>query len=313
MEVNRVESAIWLSGGFSTRKVENEDDNIFGTNCSVSETSDMAVIAHRGYSAEAPENTIPAIVLAAEMGYDTVECDISWTKDGVPVLLHDESVNRTARQSVNILGLEIKCGYLFKKECSDYTFEELQKFDVGLYKGKEYEGTKIPSFEEALECCKENDINMYVELKENGEFDKEKAQIIANTIIEAGMEDQVTLISFNAEYLKMMSELMPNVRIGLLCRDEPNEGTIATLESLKTGSNEVFLDVKAAKMTDEANALLDDAGFNFEAWTINNEEDLERLYDYGCQGITTDTLTDEVVSDALNLPTYSHHQGGCSR
>lgn len=295
MEINKITGEVWLSEGIRTQKAEDGENSIFKTDSSVSETSDIAVIAHRGYSSEAPENTIPAILLAAEMGYDTIECDINWTKDGVPILLHDDSINRTARRS--LLGIQIP--YLFEKKCSDFTFKQLQKFDVGSWKGKEYAGTKIPSFEEALNCCKDNNMNMYVELKENGEFDEEKAQILANTIIEAGMEDQVTLISFNAEYLKMMSELMPNARIGLLCRDEPNEDTVATLESLKTDSNEVFLDVKATKMTDEADKLLDDAGFDFEAWTINDKETLDAMTAYGCQGITTDKLTDEEVNNNI--------------
>lgn len=296
MEINKITSEAWFQKGTSTKKAKNEENSIFETDCSVSETakdSDISVIAHRGYSSKAPENTIPAILLAAKMGYDTIECDINWTKDDVPILLHDDSINRTARGLFGISWLP----YLIKRECSDYTFNELQKFDVGSCKGKEYAGTKIPSFEEALECCKDNNTNMYVELKENDVFDEEKAQILANTIIETGMEDKVTLISFNAEYLKMMSKLMPNTRIGYLCKNEPNEDTITTLESLKTDSNEVFLDVKATKMTDKADKLLDDAGFDFEAWTINDKATLDKMTTYGCQGITTDKLTDEDVND----------------
>ena len=57
----------------------------------------VKVIAHRGYTETAPENTIPAFVAAAEKGYSTVECDIEWTKDGVPVILHDGTINTTAR------------------------------------------------------------------------------------------------------------------------------------------------------------------------------------------------------------------------
>lgn len=259
----------------------------------VEETDGIAVIAHRGYSSEAPENTIPAIILAAENGYDTVECDINWTKDSVPVLLHDDTINRTSRT---------KGGwkYIFKRKCSNYTYEELQKFDFGSWKGKEYEGTKIPSFAQTLECCNEYDLNLYVEIKDSDNFDLEKAQILAETVKEAGMEDKVTWISFNPDYLKMISELMPEARLGYLTKKEPNEKTIKILEELQTENNEVFLDVKASKMTDEADKLLDDAGFDFEAWTVDDEETLEKMYSYDCQGITTNKLTEDSVDDFLD-------------
>lgn len=269
------------------------DEILFEEDSEVEETSDIAVIAHRGYSSKAPENTIPAIILAAENGYTTVECDINWTKDSVPVLLHDETINRTARSS---FGLK----YLFSRECSDYTFEELQKFDVGSWKGREYKGTQIPSFEEALNCANECGLNLYVEIKDNGEFDTEKAQILAESVKEAGMEDKVTWISFNPEYLKMMSLLMPESRLGYITKKVPNEVTIDTLQELQTGHNEVFLDIKASKMTENASKLLDEAGFEFEAWTVDDKSTLEKMYSYDCQGITTNELTETYVDYVID-------------
>ena len=257
------------------------------------DSSDISVIAHRGYSIEAPENTIPAFILAAENGYDTVECDIQWTKDSVPVLLHDNTINRTARR-------ENGWGFLFRRKCSNYTFEELQRLDFGSWKGEEYKGTKIPSFYEALDCSNEYDLNMYVELKEDSNFDSEKAKILAEAVKEAGMEDKITWISFNPEYLKMMSELMPESRLGYLYEKEPDAKTIQTLQNLKTENNEVFLDIKASKMTDKADELLDNAGFDFEAWTVDDEATLEKIYPFECSGITTNKLTEEEVDKIID-------------
>lgn len=273
---------------FNKKQAETTNDNE-----TIEETSDIAVIAHRGYSSEAPENTIPAFILAAEKGYDTVECDIEWTKDSVPILLHDNTINRTARR-------ENGWGFLFRRKCSNYTFEELQKLDFGSWKGQEYKGTKIPSFYEALECGDEHNLNLYVEIKENDDFDIKKAKILADAVKDAGMEDKVTWISFNSDYLEMMSDLMPESRLGYLTKKEPDENTIKILKSLQTENNEVFLDVKASKMTKEADKLLDDAGFDFEAWTVDDEETLEEMYAYECKGITTNKLTEEDIDDMLD-------------
>lgn len=255
--------------------------------------NNFGVIAHRGYSDVAPENTIPAFIAAAENGFTTVECDIEWTKDNVPVILHDATINRTARK-------ENGWGFFFRHKCSDYTYDELLKFDFGIWKGEEYKGTKIPSFSELLDCSDEYGLNLYVEIKETSDFDKEKAQILADTVKEAGLEDKVTWISFNADYLKTMSELMPESRLGYLSKKTPTEDTISVLENLKNDTNEVFLDVKGSKMTEKASKMLEQSGFEFEAWTVDDSDDLDDLYSYDCKGITTNTLTEDAVEEYIN-------------
>lgn len=262
------------------------------TSSTEAENADMAVIAHRGYSAVAPENTIPAFIAAAENGFDTVECDVEWTKDSVPVILHDSTINRTARRSNGI-------GFLFPRKCSNYTYEQLLKYDFGSWKGSEFKGTKIPSFEELLDCANEYDLNLYIELKKTSDFDASKAQILVDAVKEAGLEDKVTWISFQEDYLKQIDELMPNSRLGYLSDEKLSEETIKILQELDTEENEVFLDIKANKMTDAGNKLLDDAGFDFEAWTVDKSNTLDDLYEYDCKGITTNKLTDETVEEYL--------------
>jgi len=106
--------------------------------------------AHRGVREYAPENTLPAIQKAIDMGYDYVEMDVRYTKDGVPVLLHDASVIRTTN------GL---------KSVSSYTLAELKKLDAGSRKGSEFKGTQVPTVEEALQLM-QGKIKLYLDQKE---------------------------------------------------------------------------------------------------------------------------------------------------
>lgn len=263
-----------------SEKNKNADDN---------QTS-MELIAHRGYSLIAPENTLPAFEAAVENGYDTVECDLDWTKDGIPVLLHDQNLERTSN---------IKwwmCLFGFDK-CKNNTFKQLRQYDFGSWKGDEFKGTKIPSFSEALDYAKDNDLNLYLELKEEKGFTIERAKALVEQIVKEGMENKVTWISSNSLYLKIMSEIMPDSRLGYIVKDEPNEDTIETLEWLQNCNNEVFLDVKASKMTESADQLLDDAGFEFEAWTVDDIEILKLMESYGCQGITTNAITQKDLDE----------------
>ena len=179
-----------ISGNYSADKIDDTDDNII-----INETQDTAgdefkptIIAHRGDSISAPENTIPAFIAAAENGFGTAECDIEWTKDNIPVLLHDSTINRTARQ-------EDGSKLYWPRKCSNYTFEELQEFDFGIWKGEEFKGTKIPSFEQLLDCAKDYNLNLYVELKKTADFDEEKAKILVDLVKEAGLEENITWIS----------------------------------------------------------------------------------------------------------------------
>lgn len=253
------------------------------------ETENMRVIAHRGYSSEAPENTLPAFIAAAENGYDTVECDIEWTKDEIPVILHDSTINRTART-------EHGWKYIFPRKCSNYTFSELQKYDFGSWKGNEFEGTKIPSFDELLDCANDYDLNLYIELKENSSFNEEKAQILVDAVKESDLEDNVTWISFEDDYLEMISDIMPDSRLGYLSEKKVTESTIDILENLKNDDNEVFLDIKASKINEKSSKMLSDAGFYFEAWTVDKTDNIKNLKKWGCKGITTNCLSEEEIN-----------------
>ncbi len=284
-----IENSVEASSGIDDSTL-NTYDISFSSPKIVFDKKEFNVIAHRGYTATAPENTIPAFIEAAKKGYDKVECDIAWTKDSVPVLLHDDTINRTARYSNGWKPF-------FPKKSSDLTYEQLQKYDFGIWKGEEYEGTKIPTLLSFLECCKEYNLQPYIEIKQTSEFDAQKAKILADTVKQAGMEDSVTWISFNSDYLKLIGEEAQNCRLGFLTKGFSPIETIQTLQNLKTGSNDVFLDIKARAVNEGMKDVLSEAGFNFEAWTVDSPEELVNLITTNCSGVTTDFLTNTHIEE----------------
>lgn len=253
----------------------------------------IKVIAHRGYSSEAPENTLAAFEKAGEYGFNAVELDISWTSDDVPVVLHDPIINRTA-QKQNGKNLVIP------RFCSFMSYDKLTNFDFGSKFSEDYKGTKIPTFDETLDCCADQDVDMYVEIKKYSGFNSDKAKILVDAVKEKGLENKVTWISFDEDYLKEINELLPDARLGFLCENKVTSKTIDKLKELDTEENEVFLDVKASKMNEDAAQKLDEAGFYFEAWTIDNIDDVDELYSLGCKGITTNSLLDKDVEEYIN-------------
>ena len=110
----------------------------------------VAAIAHRGVREQAPENTLPALQRAIEMGLDFVEIDVHSTLDGCVVLSHDSTVDRMTDGSGRI---------------RDMTLQQVKSLDAGVKFGEEFEGTRIPTLDEALELCRGR-IAIYLDLKD---------------------------------------------------------------------------------------------------------------------------------------------------
>ena len=242
-------------------------------------------IIHRGYNYStsasgtfvinntdgAPENTLPAYVLAAKKGFKYVETDVSFTSDNVPVLLHDETINRTSNGTGAIASLTLA-------QAQSYKFNRINYSGVSeTISG--YDDVTIPTFEDFLELCRNLSLHPYVELKMNA-YTEAQVKIIVDMVEESGMKGNVTYISFDATYLGYVKNYDANARLGYL-RENVNSGTypldataVATAQSLKTGSNEVFIDAYA--YSDAACQMCLDAGIPFGTWgTCSTANDTE--------------------------------------
>ena len=233
----------------------------------------VKAINHRGYSVDAPENTIPAYIMSKKMGFSYVECDVSFTSDGVAVLLHDNTIDRTSNGSGAI---------------SSLTYEEVSSYDFGSWKSEQYTGTKIPTFEEFIQCCKFLGLYPYIELKSNGGYTQEMISGIVSTVEKYGMKGKVTYISFLSTYLHYVKNADEYARLGYLSVIDQNAMNLAN--QLKTGYNEVFMDVSHTNVNDEGIQMCIDNGLPLELWTINDENTLiSKVTDY-VSGVTSDCL-----------------------
>lgn len=127
----------------------------------------MIYQAHKGVSSDYPENTFPALIAAVEEGYGTIELDVGVTKDKRFVLLHDKTLNRTARTKVGEpLDREIKI--------ADITLAEAEEYDFGVWKDERFLGTKLPLFDDVLKFAKENGIPLKIDNKYEAFTDNER-------------------------------------------------------------------------------------------------------------------------------------------
>lgn len=239
-------------------------------------------VAHRGYHVQAPENTMPAFAAAAEAGYQFLESDVHFTKDGVAVLCHDSTINATARNAdgSKIVGV---------KSIQFMTYEELLQYDFGIAAGEAYRGTRIPTFREWIAFCREADVTPYIELKSR--MTTEQVQTLVQLVEEAGMTDRAVWISFTWN-LRMLQDVVaanPEAEVGLLSNGLANT-TVAMAKTLQTGQNRVFLDVLHTAVNRLSMQLAAQAGLEVEAYTVNDAELADALTSLGVVGITTNTL-----------------------
>src|SRR5690348_3940801 len=152
----------------------------------------MLVIAHRGASGHAPENTLAAFRRAVAMGATFIETDLQLSRDARFVAIHDETVNRTTNA---------------RGKVHDLTLAELRRLDAGSWFGSEYAGERIPTLEEILEFSKKNDVVFYLELKPSGSWGGEHA--LVGALRESGEIPRTIVISFDAAIVENLRRIEP--------------------------------------------------------------------------------------------------------
>lgn len=228
-------------------------------------------IAHRGFSAIAPENSIPALTRAGEAGFWGAEFDIQRTKDGVWVLSHDANIKRMTDGSGTIQKM---------------TYEQLQActFDNGANIA-DYPGLKLATLAQALDECAKHNLTPCVEIKkENG---LEGIDTVIETLRGKGLAEKCVILSFSYEQLEKVHALAPEVRLWYLS-DQITDDALEKCKALGAG-----LDFKLSeqKNTDERLRTLLESGVEAGAWTIDTMAAHDKAYQWGVRFITTNAIT----------------------
>lgn len=231
----------------------------------------IKAINHRGYNTIAPENTLPAYKLSRKYGYDYVECDISFTSDNVPVLLHDNTIDRTSNGTGAI---------------NSMTFEQVRTYDFGSWKSSAYAGTKIPSLEEFISLCKVLNLQPYIELKSVG-LSQENVTNCVNIVKKYGMLNKVTWISFLTTALDYVLTADPKARIGLV-QGEVSEDAVTYVSGKITSGVDAFIDAQLNVLTEAIVNSCITANVPLEAWNVFTVENVTQ-FSY-VNGVTVDSL-----------------------
>lgn len=230
------------------------------------------LIAHRGGGLLAPENTLAALRAAAQHGYRGVEFDVMLSGDGTPVLIHDETLERTTGGSGRV------------SETSD---AELARLDAGSRFGAHFAGEPIPAFADAAEQCLALGLWANVEIKPAAGAEAEtgrKAAALAREMW-TGAELPPLLSSFSAAALEAARESAPELPRGLLFGAVPANWRI---ELKRLGCASLHCDARRLTpgLLKEARA----AGVPVVVYTVNDIEEAERLLRLGVAAVITDRI-----------------------
>ncbi|MGM0651862.1 MAG: glycerophosphodiester phosphodiesterase [Bacillota bacterium] len=226
-------------------------------------------LAHRGASSLAPENTIIAFDKALEIGADGIEFDVQLSKDSVPVVIHDETLNRTTDGDGNV---------------ADFTLAELKALDAGSWFAPLFSQAQVPTLDEVLSRYCSKNLLLNIELK-NALFPypglEEK---VLSCITSNSLEDRVIISSFNYESLLRCRKLKPAVRTGMLYIEKLKEPWQKVKELGCYSAHPLFFYLQFPDIIEGYKKN----NIPLYPWTVNDPEMMESLVTAEIEAIITD-------------------------
>jgi glycerophosphoryl diester phosphodiesterase len=224
------------------------------------------VIAHRGASADAPENTIAAFELALGQGADAIALDVHLSKDGQPVVIRDFTLERTTDGAGPVRAR---------------TARELKRLDAGGWRGPKFRGQRIQTLQEVFERFRDR-TRFWIELRGGRGLYEGIEELAVSTIEIYDVLERALVQSFDYRALERIRLLNPEVRLGVLVAQH-------LPDSLPRGASALSaVCPDASLVTEQAVAAIRDAGLHCYVFTVNEPAQMDRLVDWGVSGIITD-------------------------
>lgn len=229
------------------------------------------IVAHRGGGRLAPENTLAAIRLGGSLGFEGVEFDVMLAGDGTPVLIHDETLERTT----GVAG-----------EVARTPYDVLARLDAGHWRGERWRGERIPTFDAAARLCRELALWANVEIKPAKGHERATGDAVARAAQSLWRGARAPLLSsFSFEALEAARAAAPGLPRGYLVDEVPRDWRrrMRALECVALHCDYATIDPAAV---DELHA----AGYAVLCWTVNDPAEARRLLAWNVDCLVTDAL-----------------------
>lgn len=231
------------------------------------------LIAHRGAGRQAPENTLAAVRLGAQHGFMMMEYDVKLSRDNVPMLLHDDTLDRTSNAAGN---------------AADRSWAELADVDAGAWHSSDYAGEAIPSLYAIAAFTLAKGIRSNIEIKPHTGLDAETGRLVARAArrLWAGADLPPLLSSFSETALEAALKEAPELPRALLVEEDVPQDWQERLRRLRC----VGLNLNHRHTTRDIVRAVRGAGYRLAVWTVNDAARARELLEWGCDAIITDEI-----------------------
>ncbi|MGJ5828888.1 glycerophosphodiester phosphodiesterase [Streptomyces ossamyceticus] len=253
----------------------------------------LMVVAHRGASAYAPENTLAAVDRADEMGFSWVENDVQRTKDGALVVVHDATLARTT-------DVEQVFPDRAPWNVRDFTVAEIARLDAGSWFDTRYAGARVPTLEQYMRRLSRNHQKLVLEIKNPQLYpgiEQQTLKVLANEgwLTPLHLRDRLVVQSFSPDTVRRVHELSPGVKTGFL--GTPSIADLPEYASFADQINSSYTTISPSYIA-TIHAFEGPHGKPLEmlTWTVNDAENARKVVQYGVDGIITNKP--DVVEEA---------------
>lgn len=233
----------------------------------------MYTMAHRGASALYPENTMLSFEKAIEKKFDYIELDVRLSKDKIPVVIHDSTIQRTSSGG--------------KRFVHELTVNQLKKYDYGNWFHQSYKGLEIPLLEEVFQLIQNENIQLNIELKNGPIIPESFEQIVLDLIYKYNLQDRIMFSSFDHQTLYRLYQLDSTVKLGLIFHINLVD-MFSYLDNLDMKISAIhpnyFYITK--EMIDQAHKR----NLKVNAYTVNDEKLAQKLKLMGVDGLISDRI-----------------------
>ncbi|MEV8090159.1 glycerophosphodiester phosphodiesterase [Streptomyces nigra] len=252
------------------------------------------VIAHRGASSYAPENTLAAVDKAAELGVEWVENDVQRTRDGELVVIHDDNLKRTTDAEEVFPGRS-------PWKVKDFTAAEIARLDAGSWFGPEFAGARVPTLQQFLDRTESHRQKLLLEIKNPGLYpgiEQQTLKVLGDEgwLDASHLAGRLIVQSFSADSVRAVHDLLPTVKTGFL--GTPSVADLSRYAAFADQINPSYTTVSPGYVS-SVHAFDGPHGGPLEVftWTVNDADTARQVAGYGVDGIITNSP--DVVRDAF--------------
>lgn len=240
------------------------------------------IIAHRGHKVAAPEQTMAAFELAIDLGATMLEADLQFTRDGVPVLMHDRLLDRTTSGHGPVSGMD---------------WAEIARLDAGNWFGRAFAGARVPRLDDLFELADRRGVSLCIEAKGEGDENARTALHAAREIARRGRLDRDVVASFDHRALAAAAAAVPGLRTAPDRLPEHGPSTAPDLIAQARRARAQIIQHHFADLDAAVVAEVQAAGIEIWAWPMANRQEAQQAFASGAIGLMGDDVAS--IADVL--------------